>query len=126
MKRVYLDSNYPKNLVEALKLIHGLQSIQKYDIARTQEFDDSTALNTVVFLFDRSKKDIEIVTEKHFDAGYKVFAFKSNSTEKIDLFQLSLAILNLWPKMLNVIDSESKPFVFTYKYDGKKLSKARG
>lgn len=126
MIQIYLDCNYPKNLVEALQLIHKLQVPNGFTITRTQQFEEKNISNKVVFLFDTGKRGIDVVTEKHYEAGFKVFAFKLNSTEHIDFFQLSLSTIHLWPKMLNAISEEKKPFVFTYNYNGTRLTKAKG
>ncbi len=123
---MYLDNNYPKNLAEALRLIHALQRPQEYEIVRTQDLKEADTDNSVLFLFDRSKKGLDIVTEKHFEAGYRVFAFKLNSTDKINFFDLSLSLLRLWPRILEAIVGETEPFVFTYNYNGKTLSKVKG
>lgn len=124
MTKVYLNINYPKNLVTALQLIHQLQNPMQLDISRAMHFDDPDD-DTVVFLFDRSKKGIDIVTEKHFEAGYKVFAFRLNSIDKIDLFQLSMTVITLWPKVVETLSTESSPFIFTYNYSGKNLKRVR-
>jgi hypothetical protein len=124
--RVYLDNNYPKNLAEALQLLHRLQVPQDFEIVRTQHFDETNIDNSVVFLFDRSKKGIDIVTEKHFEAGYKVIAFKISSTDTIDFFKLSLITLKLWPNILDLIGQVKEPFIFTYNYKGKSLTKVKG
>ncbi len=124
--RVYLDTNYPKNLAEALQLIHDLQYPKSVEIIRTQKFEESDISNSVVFLFDRSKKGLDVVTEKHYEAGYKVFAFKLSSTDRIKFFELSLSILRLWPRILYTIEQETEPFIFTYTYNGKSLTKAKG
>ena len=121
--KVYLDTNYPKNLAEALQLIHELQRPAKYEIIRTQQFDE---IESVVFLFDRSKRGLDIVTEKHYKAGYKVIAFKLASTESIDLFKLSISTLKLWPTILNIITGANKPFILTYSYKGSSLKKVVG
>jgi len=125
MMRVYLDTNYPKNLAEALRLIHAMQLSSTVEIIRTQDIKEVETSNSVLFLFDRSKKGLDIVTEKHFEAGYRVFAFKLNSTEKINFFDLSLSLLRLWPKILEEINADTQPFVFTYNYNGKTLSKVK-
>lgn len=122
---VYLDPNYPKNLEEALRLLHKLQDPQEYEIVRTQDIKKADTQNSVIFLFDRGKKGIEIVTDKHFESGYRVFAFKSNSTKKIDLFQLALMTLRLWPKVLDAINEEKNPFVYTFTYTGHRLTKVK-
>ena len=124
--KVYLDCNYPKNLAEALKLIHDLQNPSQFEIIRTQQFDETNISNSAVFIFDRSKRGLDITTEKHFQAGYKVFAFKLHSTQQIDLFQLSIVTLKLWPKVLNLITLKKEPFVFTYNYNGRALTKVKG
>ncbi len=126
MLKVYLDNNYPKNLAEGLQLVHKLQHPIDYEIIRTQHYDKNDIDNSIVFLFDRSKKGLDIITEKHFEAGYKVFAFKLSSTDRIDLFQLSLITYKFWSKILETISLEVKPFVFTYNYKGKKLKKEKG
>ena len=124
MTKVYLDINYPKNLVTALQLVHQLQNPPQLDISRTAHFEES-GNDSVVFLFDRSKKGIDIVTEKHFEAGYKVFAFRLNSVDKIDLYQLSLTVITLWPKILKTLNGETQPFVFTYNYTSSTLKKIK-
>jgi hypothetical protein len=124
--KVYLDCNYPKNLEEALKLIHALQNPSQIEIIRTQQFDETDINNTAVFLFDKSKKGLDIITEKHFQAGYKVFAFKFHSTNHIDLFRLSVVTLKFWPKILELITEKKEPFVFTYNYNGRSLNKVMG
>lgn len=123
---MYLDANYPKNLAEALILIHKLETPQNFEVIRTQQFDENDISNSVVFLFDRSKRGIDIVTEKHYQAGYKVIAFKLSSTARIDFFKLSLTTLKLWPKILNTIAETSNPFIFTYSYKGKTLNMVKG
>lgn len=123
--KLYLDTNYPKNLAEALQLIHKLETPQNFEVIRTQQFDENDISNSVVFLFDRSKRGIDIVTEKHYKAGYKVIAFKLSSTARIDFFQLSLTTLKLWPKILNIITEENNAFIFTYSYNGKSLNKIK-
>lgn len=122
---VYLDTNYPKNLVEALKLLHELQEPREYEIVRTQDIKKADIQNSVIFLFDRSKKGIEIVTDKHFESGYKVFAFKTNSTNGINLFRLTLMTLRIWPKVLDTINEEKNPFVYTFTYNGNRLTKVK-
>ena len=123
--RVYFDNNYPKNLAEALQLIHRLQTPPIFDILRTQKFDENDIPNSVVFLFDRSKQGIDIITKKHYESGYRVFAFKLSSTDRIDFFQLSLITMKLWPKILAKIGEETNPFIFTYNYNGRALTKVK-
>ena len=120
---VYLDNNYPKNLAEALRLLHELQQPQDFEIIRTQDIENVDVKNSVIFLFDKSKKGLDIITDKHFEAGFKVFAFKLNSTDAINFFQLTLMTLRLWPKVLYTINEENNPFVYTFNYNGNVLQR---
>lgn len=122
---LYFDLNYPKNLAEALKLLHSLDESLNISIQRTQQIDNIDKENSIIFLIDSAKRGVDIVIDKHFEDGYRVFAFKLNSTDSINLFQLTLMTLKLWPKILNTIDKETQPFVYTFNYNGKYLTKTR-
>ncbi|HVX28289.1 MAG TPA: hypothetical protein VHB70_18225 [Parafilimonas sp.] len=123
MIKIYLDTNFPKNLITALQSIHSIQNPQEFDIIRAQHISDSES--PVIFLFDKGKKGLDIVTEKHFEAGFRVFAFKLYSEAKLDLFKLSLTVLNLWPTALEQIKKNSDPFVFTFKNSLRSLKKVK-
>lgn len=122
---VYFDTNYPKNLAEALRLLHALDDSKDFNITRTQNIENINKENSVIFLFDNSKRGLDIITDKHFEDGYKIFAFKLSSTDGINFFQLTLITLQIWPKILNRISEETKPFVYTFNYNGKILKKVR-
>jgi hypothetical protein len=124
MIRVYLDTQYPKNLADGLSLLHQMQYPKEFEIIRTNNFEDADT-NSVVFLFDRTKKGIDLITEKHYEEGYKVFAFKSRLVPKVDIFQLSLSVLSLWPKIVDTITSDNNPFIFTYKYSNSTLKRIK-
>lgn len=125
--QICLEQNYPKNLVLALQLIHKIdpssQDIQIYWDKALTEADSTT---TVVFLFDKGKRNIDLTTEWYYEKGFRVFAFKLSSVDKLDPFQLSLTILRIWRKVLGIIKGTESPFVVTYTYQGKSLFKARG
>ena len=122
--KVLFDRNYPKYLVDALQLIHKLDTAKSYSVRYWEKQDESAANNPIVFILDRSKKGLDITTLKHYEAGYRVFAFKLPGKQKIDLFNFSLTVLNLWPKVLNAVKVEETAFVYTYRYGGRKLRKA--
>ena len=46
---MYFDNNYPKNLAEALKLLHDLDKSQVVNVIRTQNIDNIDKKNSVVF-----------------------------------------------------------------------------
>lgn len=121
--QILFQPGHPKYLIEALQLIHKLNKKDAYKIALFEkQLNEIKFKNPVVFLFDSGKKKPEITTIKYFEDGYKVFAFKY-SKEPMNMFDFSLTILNLWPKVLEVIKVENKPFVYTYKCGGKRLKK---
>lgn len=122
---LYFDLNYPKNLAEALKLVHTLDESQNISIQRTQQIDNIDKENSIVFLIDSAKRGLDIAIDKHFEDGYKVFAFKLKSANSIDFFRLTLMTLSLWPKILQTVSEETNPFVYTFNYNGKYLTKAR-
>lgn len=122
---VLFDKNYPKYLVDALQLIHKLDTQHLYRICYWEKKNEKSKDNPIVFILDRGKKGLDITTMKHYEAGYRVFAFKLNSTQKIDLFNFSLTVLNLWPKVLEAVKVEESPFIYTYKYGGRKLRKVK-
>lgn len=125
MTTVYLHNNYPKNLAEALQLLHNLQFPKQFEIVRTGHFSDEIPPGSVLFLFDRNKKGIDIITEKHFEAGHKIFAFKQNLVQRFDFFRLTLTVLHFWPKIIKVIKEEEQPFIITYKYLDSTLKKVK-
>jgi len=124
MIKVYLDTQYPKNLAVALDQLHQMQHPKEFEIIRSSNFEEADS-QSVVFLFDRTKQGIDLITEKHFEEGYRVFAFKSRLVPKVDVFQLSLSVLALWPKIMHTIKSENDPFVFIYKYSTNTLKKIK-
>lgn len=122
--KVLFDRNYPKYLVDALQLINTLDTAKLCSIRYWEKQDENETNNPVVFILDRSRKGLDITTLKHYEAGYRVFAFKLIGKQKIDLFNFSLTVLSLWPKVLDTVKTEEKAFVFTYKYGGRKLRRA--
>ncbi|HZK92907.1 MAG TPA: hypothetical protein VFC67_01770 [Prolixibacteraceae bacterium] len=122
---LYFDLNYPKNLADALKLLHNLDETQEISIQRTMQIDNIDKENSIVFLVDSAKKGLDIPIVKHFEDGYKVIAFKMKSSNSLDLFRLTLMTLSLWPKILQAISNETTPFVYTFTYAGTKITKMR-
>ncbi|SMO94985.1 hypothetical protein [Fodinibius sediminis] len=119
---IYLDRNYPKNLVKALDYLHGISPSDEIEIIYGNgRLSDLDTENTVVFLFDRAKKGLERTTELHYEDGYRVFAFMTRTADQIDLFKLSLRVLILWKKILDVIKDKNTPFICSYGYKENKV-----
>lgn len=123
--QICLSKNYPKTLYQALQLLHQLQSTGHFTFYWDKILTDEDSGKTVVFIFDSSVKGLDNTTEEYFTKGYKVFAFKKKPKERIDLFEFSFTVLNLWTDILDRIHSENSPFIFTYSYKSRKLKKAK-
>jgi len=81
-----------------------------------------TPSDTVVFLWDTSKKGLSQQTVKHYQDGFKVFTYKKPFGQPLNLFKMSLIMLSQWKKMLETIDAEQGAFLFTIT-DSKKILK---
>lgn len=122
---IYFDNNYPINISKALSLLHELDKTQEYKVFRTHNIENINKENSVVFLMDFSKKGHDIIIDKHFEEGYKVFAFKWFSSDDVNVFQITLMTFQLWSKILKTISKETNPFVYTFTYKGKNLIKVK-
>jgi hypothetical protein len=119
---ILFDQNYPQYVLDALQLVHKLDTSHSYTVASwTKEIEGIE--KPVVFILDRSPRGIDIITQKHYDDGYKVFAFKLKKRAKMDFFLFALTILNIWPEVLKISKTADKPFVYTYRYGGRKPKK---
>jgi hypothetical protein len=122
--QICLEQNYPKNLVLALELIHKIDiSAKDIEIYWDKKLTDADAKSTIVFLFDKGKRNLDITTERYFEKGFRVIAFKMPET--FTPFELSLTVLSLWRKILDAIQKAESPFVITYRYKGTKLYKIK-
>lgn len=121
--QICLSKNYPKNLFQALQLLHALHTTRHFTFHWDKNLTNEDAKKTVVFLFDNSVKGLDNTTQEYFQRGYKVFAFKKKPGERIDLYEFSFTVLNLWEKILNTLSADDTPFVCVYKYKSKGLKK---
>lgn len=120
---ILFDKNYPKYVVDAIQLIHKLDSTKYFNVSQWTKEVKETQNKPVIFILDRSTRGIDVTTQKHYEEGYRVFAFKLNGKSKIEFFRFALTVLNIWPKVLETVKTEQEPFIYTYKYGGRKLTK---
>lgn len=125
MAKIYFHTNYPKDLTNAISLIHSMQLPKQHEIERVSTVASMDFERSVLFLFDHAKRKIDLVTEAHYDSGYRVFAFRLSSTEQLDPFKLSLTLMRLWHIILEKINKENDPFIFTYTYSAKTINKIK-
>lgn len=118
--KLYVDNQYSPTFIKLITALHSLEFNGRYDIVSGQWRDEFTPSNTVVFLWDTSKKGLSQQIVKHYQDGYKVFTYKKPFGEPMNLFKVSLIMLSQWKKMLETIEAESGAFLFTIS-DSKKV-----
>jgi hypothetical protein len=124
--QICLEQNYPKNLVLALELVHKVDiSTKDIKVFWDKKLTEQDSASTIVFLFDRGKRNIEFTTTQYFEKGFRVFAFKMTTADSLNPFELSLTVLGLWRKVINIIYENKDPFVYTYGYKQMKLNKVK-
>lgn len=120
--QILFEKTHPKDLVEALKLIHQSDESKSYVLSYyDKSIDEKLLQQPILLLFDYKPKGLDVTTEELYKSGYRIFAMKTKRKEKLDFFQLSLTVLGLWPKILKAINEKEAPFVFTYRYCGSRL-----
>jgi hypothetical protein len=123
---ILFEKTYPKNLVDALMLVHQTDAAKSFSLFYyDKSVDDSKLFAPVVLLFDYNKRGLSATTENLYQLGFRIFAMKTRPEEKLDFYKLSLTILGLWPKILETINEKKSPFVFTYKYCGSRLVRVK-
>jgi len=116
---IYLDENYPLELVEMLTKLHSLSTERKYEVVYRQNFEKVKQKKPCVFLFDQSIKGLDLTTLEYFNDGMQVFVFKLHPKSKNDPFKFCLAILSLWPKFLSYVQNKQSPFVCSFTSTGR-------
>lgn len=123
---ILFDTSFPKGLLNGLKEVHQIDEkkdfiIQHYD----HTVDTKMIINPIVFLFDYSGKGIDVTTEGYFKAGYRVFVMKTKRRVKLDMYELALTVIKIWPEVLRKIEGCEKPFVYGYKYQSRKIKQLK-
>lgn len=110
--RLYVDNQYSPAFIKLVAALHALDFTHKYDIVTGQWQDEFTPSDTVVFLWDTSKKGLSQQIVRHYQDGYKVFTYKKPFGKPMNLFRISLVMLSQWRKMLETIEKENGAFLF--------------
>ena len=109
---ILFDRNHPKSLVEAIRLIQSLDWTEEHTVSfYDTTIKDSELKSPVLLRIDKHKRGIEPATEILYESGFRVFALKFPD-QNPDLFDLSLLVLGLWPKILNVLKEKTNPFIY--------------
>lgn len=120
---LYFDSDFPSTLINTLRKLHKLPGSNRTIniVHRESNLEDFDKNSTVVFLMDSNTRGVSIPTKKHFESGYKVFAFR-DTEEDVTIFKLSLTILSFWKKILVELQNSSEPFLKTFGYKSRGLT----
>lgn len=120
--KLFIDNQYTPGFVRLVTSLHSMQFDKPYEIISGKWTNELKPDSTVVFLWDTSKKGLSPQILKHYQDGYKVFTYKKPFGKSLDLFKVSLLMLSQWKKMLETIEKENGPFLFTIN-DSKKVLK---
>lgn len=124
--QILFEKTHPKDLVEALRLVHQTDESKSYNLSYfDKSIDEKKLQHPVLLLFDYNRKGLEVTTEELYNSGYRIFALKTKRKDKLDFFELSLTVLGLWPKVMQILKQNDSPFVYTYKYCGSRLTKIK-
>lgn len=109
---ILFDRNHPKSLVEAIRLIQNLDLAEEHTVAFYDTSTKDSELNSPVLLrLDRHRRGIEPATEILFENGFRVVAIKFPKQEP-DFFDLSLVVMGMWPKILELLREKQTPFIY--------------
>lgn len=125
--RFFIDTNYPKKLVQALDEIHQLQKQVRYEVVRWdgQVIKSAELKSSVFLLVDFHKRGLDIPTVKHYEDGYRVVACKAGEEPKLDYFEFAMTVLRVWPYIVDAATNDHQPFLYTFRYGGERLAKYR-
>lgn len=120
--KIYIDSNYPKPLVDILISISNLQKERNYEVIRWGEVkDDEIRLENSIFLVvDYNKRGLTIPIVKQAEDGYRTIVYKVTE-EKPDRFEHMMTVLRVWPFIFEKHHILNTSTLLTFKYGGRRL-----
>jgi hypothetical protein len=122
---ILFEADYPSPLVEALNSVMQLYSKKNIAVLTdSPEVTEDPTGETIVFLINWEKKGLSPAIRQRYLSGYNVFAFKYPLNDnEFDPFQFSATVLSLLPKLIKVIETSERPFLFTFRHNTNKLKK---
>ena len=123
---ILFDRHHPKNLIEAIRLVQNLDTSDIHNLSfYDSAIKDEDLKNPILLRVDKNKRGIEPVTEILYENGFRVILLKFPAEQDLDIFDLSLTVISLWPKILSLLKEKQHPFI--YKCNGYlgKLTKVR-
>lgn len=121
---ILLEANYPIPLIKALQaamLAYPKETVRVVKDGPSVEEDLDG--RTIVFMMNRDKKRIAPAVRQRCEQGYHVFALRRLNDESFDPFQLTIQVLSLLPKIIDVIESDKDPFVYLLQLRTRQINK---
>ncbi|MEZ7494963.1 hypothetical protein QO206_05665 [Leeuwenhoekiella aequorea] len=122
--KIYVDTNYPRPVVQLLESIHALQKQKKFEIVRWDDGDipENELKNSIFLVIDYQKRGLSIPTLKQAEEGYKTIVCRAKK-DKLNRFELLMTILRVWPFILEKKEQLNNSTLLTFNYGGRKLIK---
>ena len=121
--KIYIDTNYPRPVVQILESIHELQKVKQFEIVRWDDgnIPDTELENAIFLVIDYQKRGLSIPTLKQAEEGYKTIVCKIRK-KKIDRFELLMTVIRVWPFILEKKEQLTTSTLLTFNYGGRKLT----
>lgn len=121
--KLYIDNQYTPGFIRLITCLHSLEFNQAYEVVSGNWKDEYTPTSTIVFLWDTNKRGLSQQIVNHYTDGYKVFTYKKPFGEPLNPYKVSLLMLSQWKKIMEIIEHEQGPFLFTISDSKKPLTK---
>lgn len=122
----YFDTNHPPALIKALELIQNLDGEEEHLLKLYNTSINDDTLNEPIFcLVDDAKKGIEEGTRELFKRGFRIFVIKFPKLYPYDSYDISIAIIGLWPILLGITKEHKEAFVYKYFWKTQKIKKTK-
>lgn len=123
---IYIAPEYPKPVVEIIEKIHSLQKNEKIEIRRMMKNMNLNMnhKNAIFLEVDFQKRGISIPIKKQAAEGYKTIVCRCVDGS-IDRFEFIMTVFRVWPYIIEKTVSKNDEPLFSFKYGGSRLSKAK-
>jgi len=117
--RLYIDTNIPKSVFNAISSLQEIQFPQKYEVVRGKWLEEYNIENTAVFLIDLNTKGTNPTIDLHLREGFKVIAYKKPTNEAFNPYECALTFLGYWRRILSDIEENKKTILISFRNNGK-------
>jgi hypothetical protein len=120
--QILFDPGHPNSLLSALQQVQASDPKKAYELSLFEDDTASTEVEpTVVLWLVRHPRKIDPRINFLYEQGFRVFAIKRPAKKLYPSYELSVAILGLWPRMLEVLKKQQSKCIYTYHCESRKL-----